>query len=70
MNETLAAIVAEFNRYNRTPRISVESPAAGWRGYDALSFDADDPESFLAVLERDPHLQVERHAERVVIRLK
>lgn len=68
VNETLGAIVEEFNRYNRSPQIRVEGAAADLREYEALSFNADDPESLLAVLERDASLTIERRPDRVIVR--
>jgi ferric-dicitrate binding protein FerR (iron transport regulator) len=68
MDETLGAIAAEFNRYNRTPHIEVAGVAAQSRDYSAMSFEADDPESLLAVLQADPGLEVLRQGDKVVVR--
>lgn len=66
-NDTLADIAAEFNRYNEAPKILVEGDATRERRY-AAGFDADDPESLLQFLAKDPTLEVERTAGELVIR--
>jgi transmembrane sensor len=66
-NDTLADIAAEFNRYNRSPKIRIEDESLRQRRYAAV-FDADDPESLLLFLERDPALALQRERERLVIR--
>jgi transmembrane sensor len=65
--ETLAAIAAEFNRYNRTPRIRVEGDAVGARRYTAV-FDADHPQTLLKFLSRDPDLTFATEGDDFVIR--
>jgi len=67
VNETLYAMAEEFNRYNQAPKIRIADPAAGELRY-AAAFDADDPESLVVVLERDPKLQIERRGEEIIIR--
>jgi transmembrane sensor len=67
INETLFTIAEEFNRYNSAPKIRVNDAVAGERRY-AAAFDADDPESLVVVLEKDPKLQIEQHADEIVIR--
>jgi transmembrane sensor len=65
--DTLTNIVAEFNRYNRTPKIKlVDSTVANLR----LSgvFDADAPEALLLFLEKVNALAVERTGAEVRIR--
>jgi transmembrane sensor len=68
IDETLYAITEEFNRYLRTP-IVVRDASVGERRY-AAAFDADDPESLLAVLARDPNLIIERHPDKIIIRAR
>ncbi len=66
-DEPLAGIAAEFNRYNRTPKIRIEGAGIGERRY-AAAFDADDPESLMGILDKDPTLEVEQQADELVIR--
>jgi transmembrane sensor len=68
-DDSLSEIAAEFNRYNLRPKIEVESGEAGERRF-AAAFDADDPESLLVVLEKDPTLRVERRADVIAIRAR
>jgi transmembrane sensor len=65
--DTLADIVAEFNRYNRSPQIRLEDPALAGRRFSGV-FDADDPESLAQVLTGHSGLAVERTAQAIVIR--
>jgi transmembrane sensor len=67
INETLFTIAEEFNRYNSSPKIHVEDALAGDRRY-AAAFDADDPESLVVVLEKDPKLQIEQRSGEIIIR--
>jgi transmembrane sensor len=67
INETLFTIAEEFNRYNSAPKIRVGDAVAGERRY-AAAFDADDPESLVVVLEKDPKLQIEQRAGEIIIR--
>jgi transmembrane sensor len=67
VNETLLSIAEEFNRFNSAPKIRVEDSAVGVRRY-AASFAADDPESLVVVLEKDPQLQIERRGSDIIIR--
>lgn len=62
----LPEIAAEFNRYNRRPQLEVQGEAAS-RRFTGV-FDADDPESLIELLDKDPHLIVERSEERVIVR--
>lgn len=68
VRETLGSMAAEFNRYNRTLEIVAEGAAADMHEYEAMSFNADDAESFLAVLKRDPGLEIERREGQAIIR--
>lgn len=70
--ETLAEIAAEFNRYNRAPKIRVEGEALQGKRYSG-TFDADDPHSFLQYLEiedRERLLSFDRSDKLVVIRMR
>jgi transmembrane sensor len=56
-DSTLGDIAAEFNRYNRTPQITVEGDALRARRYGG-TFDADDPESLVDFLRPDENLEI------------
>ena len=56
--DALHDVAAEFNRYN-VLQIVIEAPPSATRRITA-TFDAHDPQSFIAFLERDPALRVER----------
>jgi ferric-dicitrate binding protein FerR (iron transport regulator) len=58
--------VREFNRYGTTTQLRMESIAPGTRRYGGV-FDADDPESFAVLLEREKDLRVERRGRDIVI---
>jgi transmembrane sensor len=68
-NNTLVQIAAEFNRYNRTPKIRIEGAILQAKRYSGM-FDANDPESFLQYLAADQRLAFDRSVELVVIRLR
>lgn len=63
----LSEIVAEFNRYNETPRLRVEATATAARRYSGI-FDAYDPSSLAQVLSADGTLSVDRDGSEIVIR--
>ncbi len=65
--DTLEDIAAEFNRYNRTPQIKIEGDAVRERRYAAV-FDADDPESLLLFLRRDPGIVLEVRGQSLIVR--
>jgi transmembrane sensor len=67
-DQTLEQIVAEFNRYRAHP-IRLEGSGVSERVYTGV-FDADDAESLLQVLARDPALDVERSANGLTVRLR
>jgi transmembrane sensor len=67
-DQTLEQIVAEFNRY-RTHPIRLEGSGVPERVYTGV-FDADDADSLLQVLARDPALAVEREGEATLVRLR
>lgn len=64
-DDTLADIVAEFNRYN-TPQIVIDGDALRLQRYSGV-FDADDAASFLQFLDCCSRLAVIRHVDRWVI---
>jgi transmembrane sensor len=66
IDEPLSAIGHELNRYNRAPKIRVEG-AAGERRY-AVSLDANDPESLVAVLSGDHRIAVEQKDGEIIVR--
>lgn len=63
--DSLADIVEEFNRYNRE-QIQLGDPTIAARVYSGV-FDADDPESLVEVLTRDPDLSVEQSGQKILI---
>jgi transmembrane sensor len=67
-DQTLEQIVLEFNRYRATP-IRLGNAGVGERVYTGV-FDADDAESLLQVLARDPALEVDRSGEAIIVRLR
>lgn len=68
VDEPLQKIVSDFNRYNPSLQIRVDESDGSIGQYFTGSFDAQDPESWLAVLERNPALQIEQRDGEVVIR--
>ena len=64
-DDSLAAVAAEFNRYNQLQLVIVAPPSAT-RPITA-TFDAHDPESFVGFLERDPTLRVVRTSSGIEI---
>lgn len=68
-NHTLAEIVDEFGRYNRTPQIRIDGEALGAKRYSGV-FDADDPESLLEYLKSDGAVVFERQGQELIIRLR
>jgi len=67
-DQTLEQIVVEFNRYRATP-IRLAGGSVGERVYTGV-FDADDADSLLQVLSRDPALEVDRSGEAIIVRLR
>lgn len=67
--DTLADIATEFNRYNRSPQLRIEDDAVRQRRYAAV-FDADDPESLLQFLRKDPDLAFDARKGEIVIRAR
>lgn len=65
-SDSLETVAEEFNRYNRR-RIDIQVQPQDSRDITG-TFDADDPESFVAFLEKDASLDVIRYEERIVVR--
>ncbi len=66
--DSLATIVQEFNRYNRE-QIILDDTAIAARTYTGV-FDADDPESLVEVLAREPDLAIEQARQKILIRAR
>lgn len=66
-NDTLDDIAAEFNRYNRRPKIRIQDANAGARRF-AATFDADSPESLLQILQTRRDLTVEQTGSEILVR--
>ncbi|HEY0938474.1 MAG TPA: FecR domain-containing protein [Steroidobacter sp.] len=67
--QTLEEITAEFNRYNRAPKIRVEGEEIRRRRYTAV-FDADNPQTLLKFLSKDDHLKFSAEGDDFVIRAR
>jgi transmembrane sensor len=67
--DPLSAVVTEFNRYNRAPQFRIVGADVASRRYSG-AFDADDPESLLALLSIDKELTVKRDGDEVIIRAR
>jgi transmembrane sensor len=65
-DQRLEQIVGEFNRYRAHP-IRLEGSGVSERVYTGV-FDADDADSLLQVLSRDPALEVDRSGESIIVR--
>ena len=59
--------MAEFNRYNRAPRLRLEGIGGDTRHYTG-TFDADDPQSLALLLSQDRTLSVDQGNGEIVIR--
>jgi len=64
-DDTLESVAEEFNRYNQV-QIDVQGDTARAKQLIGV-FDADDPQSLLLFLEKDPSLNVKRSKGRIVI---
>lgn len=64
-NDTVASVVAEFNRYNRV-QLTVTDPALAARPVTGV-FDASNPEGFLAFLQSAAHVHIERNEGRSIV---
>lgn len=67
--DTLEDIAAEFNRYNRSPKIRIEDESIRKLRFTGV-LDADDPESLGLLLGRDREVSLERQRDRLVLRMK
>lgn len=67
--QTLEEITAEFNRYNRAPRIRVEGDEVRGRRYTAV-FDVDNPQALLRFLSADDNLKFAAEGDDFVIRAR
>jgi transmembrane sensor len=67
-DQTLGQIVGEFNRYRANP-IRLDGAGVSERIYTGV-FDADDADSLVEVLARDPALAVDRSPEGIVVRMR
>ncbi len=65
--DSLADMVREFNRYNKTAQFRLEGAEVESRHYTGV-FDADDPESLVQLLSAEPDLVVKRDGETLVVR--
>ena len=65
----LEDMVLEFNRYNRSIRLRLENVPPHLYRYTGV-FDADDPESFVSLLAREPDLEVARNGAEVIVRYR
>ena len=65
--EPLVSIASEFNRYNQR-KLEVQDEELKQRSLIA-TFNADDPESLLSFLEKDPGIEVFRGESHVLIRM-
>jgi transmembrane sensor len=66
-DNTLEEITQEFQRYNRRPRIRIESNELRMQRFSGV-FDADYPEALLLYLASDGSILLERNGDEVVIR--
>jgi transmembrane sensor len=63
----LEEMVYEFNRYNQSPRLTLDGVPLGSHHYNGI-FDAADPDSLADLLSKEPDLIVERREGVIVIR--
>lgn len=63
----LEDIVYEFNRYNQSPRLTLDGVPPGSHHYNGI-FDAADPDSLAELLSKEPDLIVEKRDGEIVIR--
>jgi transmembrane sensor len=64
--DSLEDIAAEFNRYNRAPKILIQGAEVRQLRFTGI-FDADDPLSLVQLLGKDRELAFERHGDEWVI---
>jgi transmembrane sensor len=65
--QTLEAVAAEFNRYNRTPQIRIVGEALRARRY-TIKVDAADVEAFVALVATDNAVDIEHIGNELIIR--
>jgi transmembrane sensor len=65
-DDTLEEIAAEFNRYNKSPRIVVEGDDARAKRFGG-TFDADDPQAITEVLAGNSALAIQRTDDAIII---
>ena len=63
----LEDVIYEFNRYNQSPRLTLDGVPPGSHHYNGI-FDAADPDSLAELLSREPDLSIERRNGEIVIR--
>jgi transmembrane sensor len=63
----LEDVIYEFNRYNQSPRLTLDGVPPGSHHYNGI-FDAADPDSLAELLSREPDLAIERRTGEIVIR--
>jgi len=63
----LEDMIYEFNRYNQSPRLTLQGVPPGSHHYNGI-FDAADPDSLAELLSREPDLVIERRTGEIVIR--
>jgi transmembrane sensor len=63
----LEDMVYEFNRYNQSPRMTLEGVPPGSHHYNGI-FDAADPDSLADLLSKEPDLIVERRDGVIIVR--
>jgi transmembrane sensor len=63
----LEDVIYEFNRYNQSPRLTLDGVPPGSHHYNGI-FDAADPDSLAELLSREPDLSIERRKGEIVIR--
>jgi transmembrane sensor len=68
-SHSLADVAAEFNRYNREPKIRVIDEAVRARTFNGV-FDADNPDAFLRFLEETNGISVQRGLKEVTVRAR
>jgi len=66
---TLADIVTEFNRYNKTPQLVIEDESVGRLRYGG-TFDADAPQALMDFLAQERSLRLQRRGDVVRIWLR
>jgi transmembrane sensor len=66
-DDSLRDIAAEFNRYNRVPKIQVEGEQAQQHRF-AGTFDANAPDALVLALRSDDTLVIEPGPDRIVIK--